>query len=263
MASGTACTPRPRCCAAASRSSPSSASSSPTCGSASSSCSSAARRVRPGSDRPAVERGYVADRAARRRSWRCSSSRRVLPVLADAHLPGHGRAGRGAQRHPVPHAPQGAARPHPGRRHRPAVPRAAVRRREARSQRRRQDATCSSRTSAPRAPTTCARDILRLASGIAAAGAGGAAAVRGAARAPSLGRAAGRRAVAPELDPDWPRRSRSCTCPGRLIGSTRAQRHPIFFVVAVIAGIIGPPSRREFHFLFGVVPLRSASARTS
>ena len=56
---------------------------------------------------------------------------RLLRVLADALVPDHRRGRRGAQRHPVPHQPQGQARPHPGHQHREAVHRQAVRGREA------------------------------------------------------------------------------------------------------------------------------------
>ena len=58
--------------------------------------------------------------------------RRLLAVVAHAHLPHHGRGGRGAQRHPVPLAPQRPARPHPGHQREPAALRTPLRHGEAR-----------------------------------------------------------------------------------------------------------------------------------
>ena len=109
-----------------------------------------AARRRRGAARSASARFYL--------SWRMHSFRITR------------RRGRGAQRHPVPHAAQGAARPHPGHQRRPPGDRAALRGGQARhlawpgTTR-----TCSSSYLGSSLADGLRGDVLRLASGVRAA----------------------------------------------------------------------------------------------
>ncbi len=99
------------------------------------------------------------------------------------------------------------------------------------------------------------RDILLLASGTKheqAAAAGGA---QGA-TAPSLVEQRVNELIAPELDPVLAEPTSIVTMhPARLIGSTFLSSTTLFFVIAVIAGIVVVAVTGEFFFLFGAIPV--------
>ena len=181
----------------------------------------------------------------------------LLPVVADAHLPHHERAGGGAQRHPVPHQPQGAARPHPGHQHRAAVLRAAVRRGAARDQRRGQRRQRAARLPVGRrAPTSCAATSCcspRARKQETAAAARGPA---GRPPAPSLVEQRVNELIAPELDPSLAEPASVVTMhPARLIGSTDAElgdAHLLRRWSSAASSRVAVAG--EFFVLFGVDP---------
>ena len=154
-------------------------------------------------------------------------------VVADAHLPHHRRARRGAQRHPVPHPPPGAARPHPGHQHRAAVPaRGSSAPLSSRSTSPVRTRTCSSPTWVRKPRTSCAATSCGSPpepwSGSNRAGAAGGTLIER--RLSEL--------LAPELDPAIATpESVVLLHPGRLVGSIVLAALPV--VLAIIALVVG------------------------